>query len=134
VFEKRVEIRWSDIDAYRHVYNARFLTYCELGRDAWLAAALATPEGQYWDYVVARVAIDFRSELRYEDRYAVVKVALEKLGRTSFTTHEEVYSPDGRLAAEAQVVGVAIDGPGGSPRPLSESERSALATETAWAL
>ena len=64
--EKRVEIRWSDVDAFGHVNNAVYATYLEECRDEWLDEALGRGEAA-WDYVLARVAIDFRRELRLED-------------------------------------------------------------------
>ena len=55
LFEKRIEIRWADLDAFRHVNNAVYLTYLEEARDGWLATMV--PEGRStWDYVLARVA------------------------------------------------------------------------------
>jgi acyl-CoA thioester hydrolase len=38
--EKRIEIRWRDVDAYRHVNNAVYATYLEECRDEWLERAL----------------------------------------------------------------------------------------------
>jgi acyl-CoA thioester hydrolase len=63
--EKLIEIRWSDVDAYLHVNNAVYATYLEEGRDAWLEAVLGN-SGDPWDFVLARVAIDFRRELRLD--------------------------------------------------------------------
>jgi len=40
--ERRIEMRWSDLDAYAHVYHVLDL------------------RGRIWDYVVARVTIDYR--------------------------------------------------------------------------
>jgi acyl-CoA thioester hydrolase len=60
--EKEIEIRWRDVDAYGHVNNAVFLTYLEEARDEWLERALGA-DGNAWDYVLARVAVDFRREL-----------------------------------------------------------------------
>ena len=42
-FEKRIEIRWRDLDAYGHVNNAVYLNYLEEARDEWLNRTL--PEG-----------------------------------------------------------------------------------------
>ena len=42
--EKLIEIRWRDMDGYRQVNNATYLTYLEEARDAWLAAVLGSPE------------------------------------------------------------------------------------------
>ena len=42
--EKRIEIRWRDLDAYRHVNNAVYSTYLEECRDEWLERALGAAE------------------------------------------------------------------------------------------
>lgn len=123
--EKRIEIRWSDLDAYGHVYHPVYLGYLEEARDEWLDRLFAL-DGRVWDYVVARVAIDYRGELRHEDGEAIARCRVERVGNSSVTTREEVVGPDGRLAAEAEVVLVARDSASGRSRPLSEEERRAL--------
>ena len=123
--ERRIEIRWSDLDAYAHVYHPVYLTYLEAARDQWLNRVFDRG-GQIWDYVVARVAIDYRGALALADGAAVVRCQLKEIGRSSITTREEVLAPDGRTAVEAEVVIVAWDTASGRPRPLSEAERGAL--------
>ncbi len=124
--EKRIEIRWRDLDAYNHVNNAVYLTYLEEARDEWLELSLGD-EGSAWGYVLARVAIDFRRELTQDDDEVLATCALASLGSSSVTTREELRTPDGELAAEAEAVLVAFDRDAGRSRPLSESERDALA-------
>ncbi len=123
--EKRIEIRWRDVDAYEHVNNAVYATYLEECRDEWLARALGD-DGDIWDYVLARVAIDFRRELRLEDDIAVVTCRLERIGNSSLTLREEIKLLDGALAAESEAVLVARDRSTGTSRPLSDAERAAF--------
>jgi acyl-CoA thioester hydrolase len=125
VHEKRVEIRWRDVDAYEHVNNAVYATYLEECRDEWLGAVLGLDEG-VWDFVLARVAIDFRRELKQEDDAVVVTCRAVRVGRSSVTTREEIRTLDGELSAEAEAVLVARDRETGSSRPLTEVQRSAL--------
>ena len=120
--EKRIEIRWRDVDAYRHVNNAVYATYLEEGRDEWLEGTLGDV-GSSWDYVLARVAIDFRRELRLEDEEVVVTCRLERIGNASLTLREQIRTRDGELAAESEAVIVARDRETGRSRPLSELER-----------
>lgn len=122
--EKKIEIRWRDVDAYRHVNNAVYATYLEECRDEWLEAVLGR-EGALWDFVLARVAIDFRRELRQEDDVVTVRVGLVRIGRSSLTTREEICIESGTLAAEAEAVLVARDPDTGTSRPLTQSEREA---------
>jgi len=123
--EKRVEIRWSDVDAYMHVNNAVYATYLEECRDEWVDAALGEL-GDAWDFVLARVAIDFRRELRLEDEEVVVSCTLERIGNSSVTLTEEIRTRDGELSAESEAVLVARDRKLGRSRLLTVVEREAL--------
>ena len=126
--EVRIEVRWRDIDAYGHVNNAVYLNYLEEARDAWVQKVLGSV-ADTWDFVLARVAIDFRRELRQEDDEVVASCTLARLGTSSLTTREELRTVAGELAAEAEAVLVAVDQDSGKPRPLSDIERAALTEE-----
>jgi acyl-CoA thioester hydrolase len=124
--EKQIEIRWRDVDAYLHVNNAVYATYLEEGRDEWLELTLGD-SGSPWDYVLARVAIDFRRELRLEDEAVVVSCRLERMGNSSLTLREQIRTRAGELAAESEAVLVVRDRESGRPRPLNEVERELFA-------
>jgi acyl-CoA thioester hydrolase len=123
VHEKRLEIRWSDLDAFGHVHNAAYLVYLEECRDEWVETALRATNSA-GDFVIARVAIDFRRELRLEDEAVAVTCRLERLGTSSVATREEIRT-GGDLAAEAEAV-LVPRGADGRSRPLSDVERAAL--------
>jgi acyl-CoA thioester hydrolase len=123
--EKRIEIRWRDVDAYQHVNNAVYATYLEECRDGWLERALGDA-GDPWDFVLAHVAIDFRRELRLEDEAVVVSCGLDRIGTSSLTLREEIRTAAGELSAESEAVVVARDRENGGSRPLSAAERSAF--------
>ncbi len=124
-FEKRIEVRWRDVDALRHVNNAVYATYLEECRDGWLEQALGDAAAM-WDYVLARVAIDFRREIGLDEEAVVVRTTLARIGSSSFALREEVRKLDGTVAAEAESVIVARDRASGSSRPLTASERERL--------
>lgn len=128
MYEKRIEIRWRDLDAFRHVNNAVYLTYLEEVRDEWLDAVLGR-SGSVWDFILARVAIDFRRELRQEDDAVLVRLRLERVGTSSVRTREEIVKLDGTLAAEAEAVLVTRNVEEGGSRPLTEAEREAFERE-----
>lgn len=126
--EKQVEIRWHDVDAYRHVNNAVFLTYLEEARDEWLERVLGRSD-ELWDFVLGRVEIDYRQELTQEDDAVLVTCALDSIGNSSVKTIEEIRKLDGSLSAEARAVLVALDRVTKRPRPLTKQERAALENE-----
>jgi acyl-CoA thioester hydrolase len=121
--EVRIPIRWRDVDAYGHVNNAVFLNYLEEARDRLVESLF----GEHaWDFVIARVAIDFRSELQQSDREVIVRCGVTGFGNSSVQTRELVHAMDGRLSAEAASVIVARDPEAGRSRPLTTGERDIL--------
>ena len=126
--EKRIDIRWRDLDSYGHVNQAVYLTFAEEVLDDWFRTRLGRDPGSIWDYVARRTMIDYRGELRLEDREAVGSAELVSLGTTSVVAKVTLSAPDGRVATELELVVVAIDGMGGAPRPLTEREREALSS------
>ena len=126
MLEKRIEIRWRDVDAYGHVNNAVYLNYLEEARDAWVQGVLGAVSGSTWDFVLARVEIDFRAELTQDDGTVIVRCTLDRIGRSSVGTREEVCKQDGTISAEARSVVVPRDPRTGRSRPLTDREREAL--------
>ena len=124
--EKQIEIRWRDLDSYGHVNQAVYLTYAEEVLDDWFQTKLGRRPGTTWDYVARRTTIDYVGELRLTDQVVVGSAELVGLGTTSVTAKVTLSAPDGRVATELELVVVAIDGAGGTARPLSDAERAAL--------
>ncbi len=122
MFEHQVHVRWRDVDALGHVNHAVFLTYLEEGRDAFFQQVF----GGEPDYVVARVEVDLRAEVRFAEREVTVRLEVERLGTTSLTTRETVLTRAGETAAEARVVTVRWDRRARKPVPFSEAERARL--------
>ncbi|MGN6377718.1 MAG: acyl-CoA thioesterase [Gaiellales bacterium] len=126
MFEHQVDVRWRDVDALGHVNHAVFLTYLEEGRDAFFAQTLASDP----IYVVVRLEVDLRAEVRYPDRRVTVRIEVERLGTTSLTTRETIVTPANEVVAEARVVTVRWDSGQRKPVPFSEAERVRLEAMT----
>ena len=122
--EKRIDIRWRDQDAYQHVNQAVYMTYLEEILDDWIRHVLGLPEGEAWNYFAAHASIDWRSELQLADEQVVGSASLVRVGTKSVTARVEMRAPDGRLAAEAEVVIVARDPETRGSKPLSAEERA----------
>jgi acyl-CoA thioester hydrolase len=133
VHEKRIEVRWRDVDNYGHVNNAVYLTYLEEVRDEWLARTLRDDEA-VWDYVVAHVSIDFRREVTQDDDEVVATCRLERIGTSSVRTVEGIrIASSGVVAAEASAVLVARNRDAGTSRPITPAEREAFERDFAAA-
>jgi acyl-CoA thioester hydrolase len=126
MFEHQVDVRWRDVDALGHVNHAVFLTYLEEGRDAFFAQTLASDP----IYVVVRLEVDLRAEVRYPDRRVTVRIEVERLGTTSLTTRETIITPANEVVAEARVVTFRWDSGQRKPVPFSEAERAQLEAMT----
>ena len=128
MLEVRVAIRWRDMDAYGHVNNATYLTYLEECRDAWVQRVLA-PVSDVWDFVLAHVEIDYRSQLTQEDGEVIVRCSLSEIGRSSLGTREEILKRDGSVSAQARSIIVPRNPEADRSRQLTDWERSVLEPE-----
>ena len=110
-------VRFRDGDAMGHVNNDVFSTYLEQARIAMLR--------ELEPFILARVEIDFRAELRAGEEVEI-RSRCSRVGRTSFDLEHELHS-NGRLVAEAKSVLVGYDYAAGKSVPLTEAQRSLLA-------
>ena len=95
----RDTVRFRDCDAMGHVNNAVYSTYLEEARIGVL--------GDLIDFILARVEIDFRSELRAGE-HVEVRTRCSRIGTKSFDLEHEI-TADGRVVAEAKSVLVSYD-------------------------
>jgi acyl-CoA thioesterase FadM len=102
-----------------------YLTYLEEGRDAAIARILRETPGE-GGYVVARVAIDYRGELRLADGPVIVSCAVTTIGGDSAETRETIHTATGHLAAEAEAVVVRFDCESRRPRQWTDDQRRAF--------
>ena len=122
--EVRIRIRWRDMDNYGHVNNAVYLNYLEECRDRLVEALFGTADA--WDFVLAHVGIDYRSQLTQADGEITVRCAVAGFGRSSIRTRETIVTDAGTVAAEAEAV-IVPRAPGGTgSRTLTDEERVVL--------
>jgi acyl-CoA thioester hydrolase len=120
--EVTIPIRWRDVDNYGHVNNAVYLTYLEEARDRWVRETL----GPGVDFVIVRIAIDYRRELSQNDDEVTVSCRGLGCGTSSIRTAEQIVAKAGWVAAESESVIVAHDADARSSRPLTDEERETL--------
>jgi acyl-CoA thioester hydrolase len=120
--EQTIRIRWRDIDAYGHVNNAVYLNYLEECRDRWVRQAL----GDAFNFVIVRVAIDYRRELSLDDEEITVGCRGTGYGSSSIRTSEHIVAREGILAAEAESVVVKHDVDARRSVAFTEAERRLL--------
>lgn len=122
-----VALRWSDMDAFGHVNNNKYMVLLEEARVSMMftAAEAAGVSGFRQGVVVARHEVDFLLPVTVP---AEVRIELwvEKIGNASFDFAYELFAND-KLALRAKTVIVPFDTAEGRPRRLTEHERSFLA-------
>ena len=122
----QVRVRWSDLDAFRHVNNAKTVTLLEEARVDWLFSEAARHgiDRLTVGIVVARLEIDYKRPIGM-DIPVTVSMGLTKLGQASMTV-DYVLSVAGVTAATALSVLVPVDPVTFRPRRIDERERAFL--------
>ncbi|MGB8633813.1 MAG: thioesterase family protein [Rhodanobacteraceae bacterium] len=132
MFHTPVEVRWGDMDAYNHVNNARYLTYLEQARLAWLNTLDRSWLGPHCAPVLAAAQVNYRKPITWP---ASVEVILEcqRLGSSSVTVGHRIIDADkpDTLYCDGHTVLVWIDPQAGTPVPLPDVIRKAIQTAPA---
>jgi acyl-CoA thioester hydrolase len=132
-FSYPCHVRFSDVDAYRHVNNVKFVEYFQEARvQLVFGLADARPvraEGeQDFAVVVGVVDLDFRGPMYLREEPYDVDVWVGSTGRTSFVVDGEIRDGD-RVLSRCRVVLVRIDPMTQRPLPLSETEKELLLSD-----
>ena len=93
-----VALRHRDIDALGHVNQAVYHEFLEELRSAFFSQAL--PELPFTGYVLAHVELDYRHEVRIEDRQLTGECHAGRLGRSSIELVHRLLLDDGTVAVE----------------------------------
>ena len=115
-FSRRERVRFRDCDSMGHVNNAVFSTYLEEARIGVL--------GGLSDFILARMEIDFRSELKTGEEVEI-GTRCPRVGTKSFELEHELRAGD-RLVAQARSVLVGYDYERGESVPVPAEVRRRL--------
>jgi acyl-CoA thioester hydrolase len=122
-------LRHRDLDALGHVNQAVFHELLEEVRAAFFRTTL--PDLPFTGYVLAHVELDYRREVRIEDRYLIGECRVASLGRSRVELENRLVLADGNVAVEGRAVLVAWDEKTRRSRELTENERKALLSRQA---
>jgi len=125
-FIHQAALRWSDMDAYGHVNNARFLTLYEEARVAlFFIGAREQGLGSFEEgIVIARHEVDYLRPVDYGDAVRI-EMWVDEVRPSRFTIAYELF--DGALvASRARSVCVPYNLTQSFPRRISDAERAFL--------
>lgn len=125
-----IPLRWRDIDMLGHLNQAVYHELLEEARAGLFQQLGAVAEkGATW--VVARVELDYRSEVRKDHGHVEVTARVARVGTKSITLEHEVLRADGVVAASGLTVLVGWDMVGRCGREISPAERELLGAAAA---
>jgi acyl-CoA thioester hydrolase len=125
--KSKLQIRWADLDAFRHINNAAYLVYMQEARSefTWYARQARGEQPLLHDMVVARAEVDFIAPIHNAGGNLDVEIYVEKIGNSSFVLVYEMFQ-DGVLRAKGKTVQVAVEMKNEKSRPLHDVEREFL--------
>ncbi len=115
-------MRWSDMDAYRHINNSAYLQYLE---EARVVMFFHRHTGFSQGTVIARHEIDYLRPVIYHPEPLRLELWVEDVRGASFAVRYEVYDGE-TLAATAATRCVTFDFASNAPRRLTGEEREIL--------
>ncbi|MFC9919203.1 acyl-CoA thioesterase [Agromyces binzhouensis] len=137
-------LRWSDLDAYGHVNNARMLSLLEEARIQafWVnddgtaehavgasTAVIDASPGSATLSLIARQEVEYLAPIPYQRLPLDIELWIGRMGGASLEVCYEVYSPAGSeprtLYTRAATTIVLVDAATETPRRITDSERLA---------
>jgi acyl-CoA thioester hydrolase len=119
------KLRFNDTDMLGHINNAVFATACETGRVSFLYDPERPMAPPGTDFVVVRLVLDFRREMRYPGTVDIGTRIL-RVGRSSILMGQGLFK-DGECVATAEGTCVLIDAAKRKAVALPEALRKRLA-------
>jgi acyl-CoA thioester hydrolase len=125
-FRYPCQVRFSDVDSYRHVNNVKFVEYFQEARVQLvfgLAEASAAGDGDDGDgfaVVVGHTDLDYRGPMYLREAPYDVEVWVGSVGRTSFVVEGEIRDGE-QVLSRSRVVVVRVDPRKQRPIPLSSA-------------
>lgn len=125
-YSTQVRVRWSDLDAYGHVNNAKALTLLEEARVDWLftEATLRGATGLTGGMVVSRLAVHYRRSITFGPPVSVSMGVVEL--KSVSTTIDYVVMAEDQVAITATTQLVPVDPVNWRPRRWDTAERAFL--------
>ncbi len=125
---QRIEVRWSEVDAQKIVFNAHYLTYADIGiAEYWRALAMpyeAAMQLLDGDIFLRKTTVEFNASARMDDRLDVA-LRCDRIGNSSMTFVGAIFR-DGQLLNAGELVYVFADPATQTSRPVPAPLRALI--------
>ncbi len=124
----RVPLRWRDMDMLGHLNQSVYHELLEEARAGLITELVRRvgPEQVHGTFVLARVELDHRVEVRKDHETVEITVRVAHVGTSSLRLEHDLRLPDGTVAATGSTVLVGWDPVTRGKRGLTEAERAGL--------
>ena len=122
-----LKVRFSDVDAYRHVNNVQYVEFFQEARIQFLMDL--HEKGQKWrEHVVARTDVRYRRPVLFRSEPYDVRSWVSRVGTRSFVVSSEIRDDlaGGEVLARGDVVMVTFDAQTQASAEMAESQRARL--------
>jgi len=124
-YRESIAVRYQEVDLQNVVFNAHYLSYCDLACVGWMRSALGwSGVGDELDWMLVKATLEWQGSAAYGDTLDV-DCRVSRWGRSSFDVdyHGTV---DGRPVFTATVTYVTIEPGSKQSVPIPERMRRAL--------
>lgn len=123
-FRYYLRVRYSECDAQKVVFNARYADYVDIATTEFLRASC--PAFGFIEYHLVKQTIEWKSPARF-DQVLELSVSLQHLGTTSFTIVTEFrVAGHEQIITRAETANVLIDPASMKKTPIPTDLRAAL--------
>ena len=123
-------MRWSDMDALRHINNVQFLRFLEDTRVDWIHRRGPIDRNPTEGLLVVRNEVNYRRQLHYRHTPVPVELWVTRVRAASFEVSYEVVDTDESgtrtVYADAKSVLATVDMEEGHPKRISAETRHYL--------
>ena len=124
MFSKTVTPRFGDVDGLRHINNTMLPVWFELGREPLFRYFNPGMSLENWNLIMAHIDVDFVVPMALGADIEI-RTTVSKIGRTSFTVHQEAWQ-SGSLCAKGSAVVVHYDFANKKSLPIPHDIRALL--------
>lgn len=124
------QVRFSDVDIYRHVNNVKYFEYYQEARLAFMHTLGRAEARGGFNVVLARIQVDYRRPILFRTEPYLVETWIKHVGTSSYVLGSEIKDGD-LVLSSAEAVLVAFDRDTQRSRSLTEDERARLSSALA---